>query len=121
MTFNILRSLARYGQSTHAIRPLSELYSRLRCGIRSGGLSFLSENKIFNRIQDQKLKQNINIFITGYFNRIMEIFDELIEELYLEINNFKPDSMNHVEKLVEFLYEMIIDLYSIFYFLSMTL
>jgi len=71
-------------------------------------------DKIFNRIQDQKLKQNINTFITGYFNRIMEIFDELIEELYLEINNFKPDSMNHVEKLVEFLYEMIIDLYSIF-------
>lgn len=60
MTFKILRSLARYGQSTHAIRPLSGLYSRLRCGIRSGGLSFLSENKIFKRILHELDRKPIN-------------------------------------------------------------
>ncbi len=83
-------------------------------------------DKIFNRIEDKKLKQNINTFITGYFNRILQIFDELIEELNLEINqlfqtqpgqslyNFNSACIKHVEKKVDFLYEMIIDLYSIF-------
>jgi len=71
-------------------------------------------NKLINRYENQELKNNIITFITGYFNRIVQIFDKLMEELNLIIINFKPENMVQIEKLIDFLYEMIIDLYSIF-------
>jgi len=71
-------------------------------------------DKIINQFENLELKCSIQKFITSYFNRLLQIFETLMDELKLSITNFKPEEMNQIVKLIDFLYEMIIDLHSIF-------
>ena len=71
-------------------------------------------DKIINQINNQELKNNIREFTIGYFNRLIQIFEILMSELDTAIKNFKPNDAEQTIKLVDFLYEMIIDLHSIF-------
>ena len=66
MTFKFLRELARYGQRTSFLRPLSNLYSRGRTKLRAGGLTFIPDESVYLSIlRDLKRvpKQNFNKYV----------------------------------------------------------
>ncbi len=71
-------------------------------------------NKIFNQVKNPELKKNIFMFLTNYSNELELIFDKLIEELESHIKNITSDNIDKITNSVEFLFELVIDLYSMF-------
>lgn len=62
MTFKILREIGRRGQKTVALRSIAEIFSKVRCDIRSGGLKFISDQDIFTKILNETGRKEVNGF-----------------------------------------------------------
>ncbi len=71
-------------------------------------------NKIFNKVKNPELKKNLVMFLTNYSDELEAIFDKLMEELESYIKNITSDNINKITNSVDFLFELTIDLYSMF-------
>ena len=62
MTFKILREIGRRSQKTVALRSIAEIFSKVRCDLRSGGLKFIPDRDIFTKILNETGRKEVNGF-----------------------------------------------------------
>ncbi len=74
-------------------------------------------DKVLNKYNDSILKNNINLFINNSYKTLLlnlRFYFETIKENILEITNINEINIEEIQKNMDSIYQLIIDLYSLF-------
>jgi hypothetical protein len=108
--FNHLDKIKKY------LNKLETIKKDIESGINSNTRTSYYLNKIINKYQNEELKSNLQLFMNLEFTKNIFVIYSLLEEIREKIKRFNildNSSKKNISKIIYYMSEFIIDLYSI--------